>query len=313
MPSGEKNAKLTPGQIDEIVRRYTTKLPDGTWEGITTLARDYGVCHPTIRRWLLARSVVMRTAREAHSGGKRCKPVKNLPPEGVLGPPCKCGCGEGVTWSRQANAWHAYAFGHAPGGTQAGIPKGKRTRGEQSLVAPLCKCGCGTVVLWNQQKNRWNVYVNDHYRRDAPYKDEVWLREQYVSSRRPIVDIARECGVTATTITRFIDRFSIPRQPVDHRKKGSPGARNAAWKGGVAQWPYSPDWKSLARSIRNRDKWMCQDCGERRVKWGIHLHVHHIDGNKLNNDPANLISLCAKCHRSRHAAGHLGEVEVPAA
>lgn len=313
MPSGEKNAKLSPEQKDEIVRRYTTRLPDGTWEGTTTLARDFGVRHATIRRWLRLRGVTMRDAREAHSGGKRCKPVTNLPPEGVLGPDCKCGCGEKVTWSRQFNKWSVYAFGHAPGGTRAGIPRGTRTREERSLEAPLCKCGCGEVVLWNQGKNRWNVYVTGHYRRDAPYKGEAWLREQYIDQRRSVAEIARECGVGFSTVVKFINKFQIPRQPVDHKKQGSPGARNPSWKGGVAKWPYSPDWKALARSIRNRDKWTCQDCGEQRVKWGIHLHVHHIDGNKLNNDPANLISLCAKCHRRRHAAEHLGELETHAA
>lgn len=280
MPKGEKNAKLAPDQIDEIVRRYTTKLPDGTWEGITTLARDYGVRHPTIRRWLLKRSVAMRDAKEAHSGGKRCKPIRNLPP-GVARLPYK----------RSLDSR-----------TSVEIPG-----------APACKCRCGTAVLWNQRKNRWNAYVIGHYRQPAPYKDEAWLREQYVGRRRPVTQIADECGVAFGTIIKFIDKFQIPRQPIDHSAKGSPGARNGAWKGGVAQWPYSPDWKALARSIRDRDKWTCQDCGERRIKWGIHLHVHHVDGNKLNNDPANLISLCAKCHRRRHAAEHLGEVETDAA
>ena len=280
MPRGEKNQKLTPAQIDEIVRRYTTQLPDGTWEGTVTLARDFGVRPHTVNRWLRLRGVTPRTAKEAHSGGKRCKPVKNLPP----GTPPR-----------------------SPRASSA-VPRLIALPG-----APSCKCGCGESVLWNRRSNKWCVYVAGHYRRAAPYKDEVWLREQYVERKRSFADIGRECGVRSTAIIKFIDKFQIPRQPVDHSRQGSPGARNGSWKGGVAQWPYSPDWKSLAREIRYRDKWTCQDCGERRSNWGIHLHVHHIDGNKLNNDPGNLISLCAKCHRRRHGARNLGEVETDAA
>jgi len=29
------------------------------------------------------------------------------------------------------------------------------------------------------------------------------------------------------------------------------------------------------------------------------LHIHHIDGNRTNNNPRNLIPLCTKCHYSR--------------
>ena len=119
--------------------------------------------------------------------------------------------------------------------------------------------------------------------------------------------------VSGTTIRKFIVKFGIPVQPVDHSRKGSPGARNGSWKGGVAQWPYASDWKSLARKIRARDKWTCRDCGEQRKRWGIHFHVHHVNGDKFNNDPVNLISLCAACHRERHRLGSLGEIEAGAA
>jgi 5-methylcytosine-specific restriction endonuclease McrA len=78
------------------------------------------------------------------------------------------------------------------------------------------------------------------------------------------------------------------------------GPKNPAWKGGVADWDYAAGWKVIARKIRDRDLWTCQNCGEQRKRWGHSLHVHHIDGNKLNNDPANLVSLCATCHRAAH-------------
>lgn len=34
------------------------------------------------------------------------------------------------------------------------------------------------------------------------------------------------------------------------------------------------------------------------------LHVHHIDGNRLNNDINNLIILCANCHNRVHRGGY---------
>ena len=250
MPKGEKNQKLTPAQIDEIVKRYTTMLPDGTWEGTPTLARDFGVAVTTITRWLYLRGIPKRTALESHSGGKQCKPVKNLP------------------------------------------------QGD----APACACGCRMVTDWNRRKNRWNRYVEGHYRREAPYKQEAWLREEYETKRRTLEDISAECGVVISSIVRYMNRYGIERRSMSEAHIGLQlGETNPAWKGGVAQWEYSPEWKRIARGIRDRDKWTCQDCGEQRARWGAALHVHHIDENKLNNDPANLISLCSQCHRDRHA------------
>jgi hypothetical protein len=240
-------SKLTSSQEDEIVRRYTTRLPDGTWEGTTSIGKSFEISASRVRHLLCVCGVSIRTRKESHAG-KACRPVKNLP------------------------------------------------RGD----APMCKCDCGWQVGWNRRRNRWNAYVTGHYRKDKPYKNEEWLREEYVGKGRGLKDIAREQNVNISTISAFVDKFEIPRQPVNHKLKGSPGVRNGAWRGGVAAWPYSSDWKSLARQIRDRDKWTCQDCGECRKYWGVNLHVHHIDGDKTNNDPSNLISLCSACHRHRH-------------
>lgn len=49
-------------------------------------------------------------------------------------------------------------------------------------------------------------------------------------------------------------------------------------------------------AIRERDNYTCQLCG--MIRKG--LDVHHIDENKLNCDPDNLITLCRKCHVNVH-------------
>ena len=52
--------------------------------------------------------------------------------------------------------------------------------------------------------------------------------------------------------------------------------------------------------IRERDGRRCQLCGmpesECLARFGRKLNVHHIDYNRRNNDPTNLISLCQACH-----------------
>jgi transposase len=113
MPSGDNNRKLTDEQKQEIVAVYTTRNPDGTWTGITTLARRFGVAHPTIRYVLRRAGVSMRDAKESHAHGKRCKPIRNVPPDSEKPPFCRCGCEQPVDWDSRRNCWRAYVEDHA--------------------------------------------------------------------------------------------------------------------------------------------------------------------------------------------------------
>lgn len=73
------------------------------------------------------------------------------------------------------------------------------------------------------------------------------------------------------------------------------GAENMNWRGGISFKPYTVDWtKTLKQSIRERDKYICQVCGE--PQGDRTLCIHHIDYIKQNCNPDNLISLCIKCH-----------------
>lgn len=171
----------------------------------------------------------------------------------------------------------------------------------REIPRPECKCGCGTLTRWLSGKTRWAAYADGHYRQASPHRDPAWLRQQYVDHRRTVREIADECGVHVSAVLKQMRKHGIPRRDRSESRMGRKvGARNPAWKGGVAQWEYAPDWKAIARQIRERDDWTCQRCGEQRKRWGRSLHVHHIDGNKLNNEATNLIALCAGCHRGVH-------------
>lgn len=168
---------------------------------------------------------------------------------------------------------------------------------EQFDAPPLCACGCGEHVYWNKNKQVWAKFTAGHYRKDAPYKDGEWLCEQYEARRRSANDIAVECRVNVTTVIRQMERHGIARRDASASKIGRfEGAKNPAWKGGVAQWNYAPQWKRIARVIRKRDNYTCQICHTPHPPQSRVLHVHHQDGDKTNNEPSNLLTVCAACH-----------------
>ena len=73
------------------------------------------------------------------------------------------------------------------------------------------------------------------------------------------------------------------------------GEKNHAWLGGKSFEPYTTDWtNSLRSTVRERDKYICQICKEPQKDRA--LSIHHIDYNKQNSNPENLISLCISCH-----------------
>lgn len=170
--------------------------------------------------------------------------------------------------------------------------------------APLCACGCGKKTKWNSSHKKWFVYYDtSHYRPDKKFHDRDFLVEEYVNKQRNAIDIANDFGVHETTIVRWLTKHDIPRRTQAESLKLSGkvrGKNNPAWKGGVADWDYSHDWKSICRQIKDRDKWTCQFCSKTKKRWGHSLHVHHIDEDKTNNDFNNLISLCSECHAQSH-------------
>lgn len=78
------------------------------------------------------------------------------------------------------------------------------------------------------------------------------------------------------------------------------GADNYNWKGGKSFEIYPRDWNEILKiSIRERDNYICQLCG---LKQGDKTHhVHHIDYDKKNCNPNNLITLCVSCHVKTNA------------
>ena len=72
------------------------------------------------------------------------------------------------------------------------------------------------------------------------------------------------------------------------------------WKGGKSFEPYTLDFNNLLKEqTRQKNNFICQSCG--LVQNGVKLDVHHVDYNKKNCSPDNLITLCRKCHRKTNS------------
>lgn len=70
------------------------------------------------------------------------------------------------------------------------------------------------------------------------------------------------------------------------------GKNHYNWQGGIGNKPYPLEFDNkLKKQIKKRDNYTCQLCGTKE-----RLAVHHIDYNKYNNNPENLLTLCIKCN-----------------
>jgi len=77
------------------------------------------------------------------------------------------------------------------------------------------------------------------------------------------------------------------------------GQGNPNWKGGISCEPYCFEWssKEFKGFIKERDGYKClnPDCWKNCNH--LPLHIHHIDNNKKNCEPSNLITVCNSCNQ----------------
>jgi hypothetical protein len=75
------------------------------------------------------------------------------------------------------------------------------------------------------------------------------------------------------------------------------GEQNPNYRGGASNEPWPLEFnETLKEQIRERDNYLCQLCGIPQCECTRKLAVHHVDYNKLNCIPENLLSLCTRCN-----------------
>jgi len=75
------------------------------------------------------------------------------------------------------------------------------------------------------------------------------------------------------------------------------GPNHPNWMGGISRDPYGWEFNDeLKEEVRRRDGYKCQLCGVPQAECKKALAVHHIDYDKKNSDPVNLVALCVFCN-----------------
>ena len=83
-------------------------------------------------------------------------------------------------------------------------------------------------------------------------------------------------------------------------------------------WPFYNDagypdhWDAIALAAKCRARWRCEHCNHPHdPKSGHTLTVHHLDGDKSNCAPENLVALCQRCHLTLQALYRPGQTVMP--
>jgi len=77
------------------------------------------------------------------------------------------------------------------------------------------------------------------------------------------------------------------------------GPKSSQWRGGISHEPYCYDWSIIKEYVRERDGDICLNpscLGNTRTEEGKDICIHHINYNKKNCHPNNLISVCRSCN-----------------
>lgn len=147
--------------------------------------------------------------------------------------------------------------------------------------------------------NKRTAYKKRGNRTDEEFKQ--FLLKEYSEKRRSMSDIAKELGISWVIVSRYLDKYNIYKRSKSEQQTGT-GASN--WSGGIG---LHNGYISILRPNHpnaRTQKYVYHHIIVAEKKLGRYLKkgevVHHIDFNKTNNDPNNLVVLTSSDHMRLH-------------
>lgn len=129
-----------------------------------------------------------------------------------------------------------------------------------------------------------------------PWQDEQTLRELYVEQEMSTYEIADKLGCHASTVSNWLHKYDI-----ETRDRSVAGTPRHSFENGYEYIRSSNDAVRVHRLVAV-------------AEWGFDAvadrDIHHINGVKWDNRPANLAVLNADEHRSLHSNPKLDPSDV---
>jgi hypothetical protein len=172
----------------------------------------------------------------------------------------------------------------------------------------LCKnCGKEFTIKLSRDKKGYGVFCSKKCQGDWASKNTRGKNSWFWKGGL-VIQECKKCNkkflAKPSHIKKGLRKFCSKKCTFDYRSEFYRRENHPLWKGGSSSYSYPTGWKKeFKEKIRNRDKNRCFLC--RKEETNKKLSVHHIDYDKNNLSPRNLISLCNKCHvRTNHNREH---------
>jgi len=169
---------------------------------------------------------------------------------------------------------------------------------------PICACGCGQRVTRSKlPPYGWNEYILGHHWRGKHHtvESKIKISESQIGKKKSL-DHRKNLSIAVKK--RLANPKNNPmfgKHPAAETRVKMSGPNNANWKGGKSLENRPPELTpEYKQAIRHRDNFQCQFCGYKNTSRQQKLDTRHIDKNRKNNCPDNLITFCKQCHKDIH-------------
>jgi len=165
--------------------------------------------------------------------------------------------------------------------------------------------GLKSPITVSKILNAYGISTNNNKRRasqtrggKSEEKFKQYLMCEYFQKRRSVASLAEEFSVSNKTIIKYLESYGIQRRSRNEKSSCFTGGRNICSNGYV-------EIIVPGHPATNTKGYVYEHRVVAEKKLGRYLLpgevVHHIDGNKTNNAPENLIVLSNEDHSKLHA------------